>query len=74
VTHRQSSIETMASVVQLLTRAPRTAQELCHLTDTSRNAVDRYIHALRDEGLIVRAPEHDVPSGAAKQNAWRWVS
>ena len=71
MTHRQSSIETMASVVQLLTRAPRTAQELCHLTDTSRNAVDRYIHALREEGL---SPEHDVPTGRAKQQAWRWAA
>ncbi len=73
MTHRQASIETMAAVIQLLTKTPRSVPEVSELTGTSKNAVMRYFKALSDEGLIERAPEHDQPTGGIKRQAWRWV-
>ena len=66
-----SHTEKLIDLIGLLHRAPRTRPELIELTQMSEGAVQRWVTALSDEGLI--RPIGTRPSGRRASVVFGWV-
>lgn len=75
----EKGVRRAVDMIGLLTRAPRTVAELVALTSMGEELVRRWLQALQDEGLVVRAGTRDVRSPVAAriyvvdQFVWRRV-
>lgn len=71
----------MAQVVFLLTRGPRTVQEILYLLGipshgNNGTSITKCLHALEEEGLVVKAGRRKtLPQGTGEGRSvlWRWV-
>lgn len=63
----EKGVRRAVDMIGLLTRAPRTVAELVALTSMGEELVRRWLQALQDEGLVVRAGTREEWSDAAKR-------
>ena len=72
---RNPNIDTRVAMIQLLTRAPRTVEELARLSGSSKRSTRTWLKALESEALVSRARGARLDDGEGfAPDTWTWIA